>query len=190
MSTLISWHDPIGSVRQGGWPSHSISVHRLVWPRGNRPWNRSAGPCRVTPPGRIWVTGSALSASWTPRATSSRRERVRTVKAGIEELFSEFSRSLVVMQVGSHSPWVSRLIGQLGREVIVATPRQLRLTNGSCDKSSQTDPEGHARLGRADPESLEQVQHRPEDMQQDLAWSARETSWCDAGRCRPTTSVL
>ena len=51
-----------------------------------------------------------------------RRERVRTVRARIEELFAEFPSSPVVMDVGSHSPWVSRVVGMLGHEVIVANP--------------------------------------------------------------------
>jgi transposase len=33
----------------------------------------------------------------------------------------------MALEVGTHSPWVSRLLKSLGHEVYVANPRQLKL---------------------------------------------------------------
>src|SRR5882757_1148132 len=56
-----------------------------------------------------------------------------------------------VMETGTHSPWVSRLLEALGHRVYVANARKLRAISTSTTKSDQEDARMLARLGRADP---------------------------------------
>ena len=59
-----------------------------------------------------------------------------------------------------HSPWSSRLLAELGLEVIVANPNQLALIARSHRKTDRNDAELLARLGRADLALLRPVEHR------------------------------
>src|SRR3989304_1864147 len=63
-------------------------------------------------------------------------------------------------EVGGHSPWLSRLLEELGHECIVANPRRVRLIADSAKKNDRIDAETLARLGRADPALLRPVFHR------------------------------
>jgi transposase len=95
--------------------------------------------------------------------------RVQTTQAGMTRWFEGKKRMRVVMEVGTHSPWVSRLITDLGHEVLVANPRKLRFIYQSRKKGDKVDARSLARVGRLDPELLSPVTHRPEGMAQDLA---------------------
>jgi transposase len=77
-------------------------------------------------------------------------------------------RGLVVMEAGTHSPWVSRLAAELGHEVLVANPRQLALISKCDRKTDRTDAETLARLARADRTLLRPVHHRDERLQRHL----------------------
>lgn len=72
-----------------------------------------------------------------------------------------------VIEADTHSPWASRLLEELGHEVIVANPRQLRLIHKSHKKSDPAD-EALARLGRVDPNLLHPIRHRGAEAQVDL----------------------
>jgi transposase len=72
------------------------------------------------------------------------------------------------MEVGTHSPWVSRLLQGLGYEVIVANARRVRLITDSSYKNDKLDARTLARLARADPELLYPIQHRSAEAQQAL----------------------
>jgi transposase len=78
-------------------------------------------------------------------------------------------RARVVLEAGTHSPWVSRLLTALGHETIVANPRKLRAIYANEDKADQVDAEYLARVGRADPTLLRGIRHRGERAQADLA---------------------
>src|SRR5262245_27442300 len=54
-----------------------------------------------------------------------REATVSTTRAGLTHYFAHRDRCRVVLEVGTHSPWVSRLLTQLGHEVIVANPSAL-----------------------------------------------------------------
>ncbi len=71
----------------------------------------------------------------------------------------------MVLEVGCHSPWISRQLEAEGFEVIVANPRRVRLIAGSDKKSD--DAEQLARLGRLDPGLLSPIVHRGERAQRD-----------------------
>jgi transposase len=69
-------------------------------------------------------------------------------------------RSRIALETGAHSPWVSRLLTELGHEVIVAHARNVRLIGESSRKDDQLDARTLARLARIDPHLLSPVQHR------------------------------
>lgn len=73
-----------------------------------------------------------------------------------------------VMETGTHSPWVSRLLEALGHTVHVGNARKLRAISTSATKSDQEDARMLARLGRADPKLLSPVKHRSESAQRAL----------------------
>jgi transposase len=95
--------------------------------------------------------------------------RVRTTRAALKQRLEGVERSRVVLEVGPHSPWISRLVAEAGHEVVVANPRKLRLIYESDRKTDRTDAEYLARVGRLDPELLAPVTHRGEGAQADLA---------------------
>lgn len=75
----------------------------------------------------------------------------------------------VALEVGTHSPWVSRILAESGHEVLVANPRRLPSISRSSRKNDRNDAEQLARLGRSDPQLLSPIQHRGERAQSDLA---------------------
>jgi transposase len=71
----------------------------------------------------------------------------------------------MALEVGGHSPWISRQLQEQGFEVIVANPRQVRLISQSDSKSDRSDAEQLARLARVDPALLCPIVHRGEAAQ-------------------------
>lgn len=94
--------------------------------------------------------------------------RVRTTPAAVRQRLGGMPPSRVVVEAGTHSPWVSREVQALGHEVIVANPRKLRGIYGD-DKCDQLDAEQLARMGRLDPVLLRGINHRSGQAQADLA---------------------
>jgi transposase len=86
--------------------------------------------------------------------------KLPTTPKGIEEVFSRIPRSRIALETGTHSPWISRQLTQLGHEVIVAHARNVRLIGGSSRKDDQLDARTLARLARIDPGLLGPVRHR------------------------------
>ena len=76
---------------------------------------------------------------------------VPTTKKGLLQKFAGLKRCRIAMEVGTHSPWVSRLLSKLGFEVIVANARQVQLISASSRKNDRRDAEMLARLARIDP---------------------------------------
>jgi transposase len=93
--------------------------------------------------------------------------RVRTTEAALRRRFAGLESCLTVMEVGTHSPWVSRLLEDLGHECLVANPASLHRRGRK--KNDQVDAEKLARWGRSDPAMLEPVQHASADIQADMA---------------------
>lgn len=94
--------------------------------------------------------------------------RVRTRHKEMHAHFATRSRARVVLEVGTHSPWVSRLLEELGHEVLVANSRRVRAIAESQKKTDENDAELLARLGRVDPRLLVPLAHRTEETQADL----------------------
>ena len=95
--------------------------------------------------------------------------RLPTSAVGLRQQFEGRPRSRIVCEVGTHSPWVSRLLTALGHEVLVANARQVRLIYAAERKSDRIDAETLARLGRVDPQLLRPIQHRGAEAQAALA---------------------
>ena len=95
-------------------------------------------------------------------------QRVRTTSKGLQEVFGAMPRSRVALEIGTHSPWISRLLSALGHEVIVANARKVRLIGESRKKDDRLDAQTLARLARIDPELLYPVKHRSAQAQADL----------------------
>src|SRR5205814_8871625 len=62
-----------------------------------------------------------------------------TTKKGFAQVFGSKPRSRVALEVGTHSPWVSRCLADLGHEVIVANARRVRLISDSTRKDDRLD---------------------------------------------------
>ena len=58
-------------------------------------------------------------------------QRVRTTAKALQEAFGAMPSSRVALETGTHSPWISRLLAELGHEVIVAHARNVRLIGES-----------------------------------------------------------
>lgn len=97
-----------------------------------------------------------------------RQGSVATTKKDLNRIFGALAHGRIALEVGTHSPWVSRHIRSLGHEVIVANPRRTRLIGASSNKSDRLDAETLARLARVDPRMLFPIQHRGETAQADL----------------------
>ncbi len=97
------------------------------------------------------------------------RDRCATSRRGMRKAFESRPPQVVVIEVGTHSPWVSSLLKELGHEVIVANPRRVRLIAASMRKNDDIDAELLARLGRADRKLLAPIEHRGPAAQADLA---------------------
>jgi transposase len=93
---------------------------------------------------------------------------VATTRKAMAQKFAGMRRCRVAMEVGTHSPWLSRWLTGLGFEVIVANARQVKLISASSRKNDRMDALLLARLARVDPQLLRPIRHRSERAQSDL----------------------
>src|SRR5262250_1089917 len=96
-------------------------------------------------------------------------QKVSTTEKALQAKSAGMPRSRIALETGMHSPWVSRLLSELGHEVIVAHARNVRLIGESRKKDDRLDAQTLARLARVDPELLCPVKHRSRKAQADLA---------------------
>ena len=95
-------------------------------------------------------------------------QKVSTTPKAIREIFGVMPRSRIALETGTHSPWVSRLLSELGHEAIVAHARSVRLIGESRRRDDRIDARTLARLVRVDPQLLCPVKHRSAEAQADL----------------------
>jgi transposase len=95
-------------------------------------------------------------------------QKLGTTPKAMKEVFGKLPRSRIALETGMHSPWVSRLLSELGHEVIVAHARNVRLIGESRKKDDRIDAQTLARLARIDPQLLCPVRHRSAKAQADL----------------------
>jgi transposase len=93
---------------------------------------------------------------------------VVTSQKALQETFGPMARARIALETGTHSPWVSRQLQELGHEVVVANARRVRLIAESSNKDDRLDARTLARLVRIDPELLCPVRHRSKEAQTDL----------------------
>ena len=87
-------------------------------------------------------------------------QELATTPKAIQQVFGKIPRSRIALETGTHSPWVSRQLSELGHEVIVAHARNVQLISQSSRKDDRLDARTLARLARIDPGLLGPVRHR------------------------------
>ena len=95
-------------------------------------------------------------------------QKLSTTPNAMKEVFGKMPRSRIALETGMHSPWVSRLLSELGHEVIVAHARNVRLIGESRRKDDRFDARTLAGLARIDPQLLAPVKHRSAQAQSHL----------------------
>jgi transposase len=93
---------------------------------------------------------------------------VATTPLMIEQYFGALEQCRVILEVGTHSPWISRTLEGLGHEVIVANPSALYGKRRRKKRNDAMDAEYLARQGRADPALLHPIRHRGPEVQAHL----------------------
>jgi transposase len=94
--------------------------------------------------------------------------RVRTSAEAFRRHWEGEPRQRVVLETGTHSPWISRLLQGFGHQVIVANARKLRAISQNESKNDRQDAEMLARLGYCNPKLLAPIRHRSVERQRDL----------------------
>jgi transposase len=98
------------------------------------------------------------------------RKQIVNTKESVAKFFKPYGGALVVIETGTHSPWIARTLETLGCVVLVGNARKLRAIWMAKDKSDVHDAEMLARIARIDRKLLYPVHHRSEAAQQDLAF--------------------
>jgi transposase len=88
--------------------------------------------------------------------------------ADLQKWASAIPKTVIAIEAGTHSPWISRLLSACGHEVIVANPVKVALITRNVKKTDAVDAELLARLARLDRNLLFPIQHRGEQAQIDL----------------------
>jgi transposase len=97
------------------------------------------------------------------------RRWVSNTAPALRNHFKTLGACRVAVEAGTHSGWVSRLLEEMGHEVLVGNPRRLRVIWDSDRKDDDRDAETLARIARVDPNLLHPIHHRGAEAQADLA---------------------
>jgi hypothetical protein len=62
-------------------------------------------------------------------------DRVRSIAEALQERFEHRDATRIVIETGTHSPWVSRVLEGVGHSVVVANARKLRMIYESDRKN-------------------------------------------------------
>ena len=101
-----------------------------------------------------------MSASQTRIGTIISRKMIRNNHTQLSTLAHEHRSALLdAVEVGVHSPWVSRLITASGCSCLVANARKLRAIYQNDRKCDMLDARMLAKIARLDPELLSPIQH-------------------------------
>ena len=95
-------------------------------------------------------------------------KRIANTKLALRRYFQRHTGATVAIEAGTHSPWISRELQQLGLVVYVGNPRKLRLIWDSHDKSDERDARILAMVCRVEPRLLWPLQHRNAQAYSDL----------------------
>lgn len=89
-------------------------------------------------------------------------------RESLGSLAKNYPKARLALEVGSHSPWVSRFLKETGLEVFVANARKLRAIYATDRKSDERDARMLAKIARLDPSLLHPIEHGSEEAQRDL----------------------
>lgn len=95
-------------------------------------------------------------------------KRITNTKLALQRYFQRYIGATVALEAGTHSPWISRELQQLGLIVYVGNPRKLRLIWDCHDKSDERDARILAMVCRVEPRLLWPVKHRNAQAYSDL----------------------
>jgi len=101
--------------------------------------------------------------------TESKAVKISNTKVAMGKYFSKHAGAVVVMEAGTHSGWISRLLEGMGHDVWVGNPRRLRAIWDASDKSDERDARVLGLMYRLEPRLLHRIHHRGETAQCDLA---------------------
>src|ERR1035441_4740028 len=97
-----------------------------------------------------------------------REASLPNTRPALSQLLTDFPRATVALEAGTHSPWISRYLTELGATVFVATPRKLHAISRNERKCDRRDAQMLARLARADVALLHPIKHGTAQAQHDL----------------------
>lgn len=95
--------------------------------------------------------------------------KLKTEREVLRRYFGRLEPAQVAMEVGTHSPWISRLLEELGHEVYVANARKLRAIWDSDFKCDRTDARLLAEIVLFRPALLRPIKHRGDAARLSLA---------------------
>lgn len=90
-------------------------------------------------------------------------------KAALKKRYGGKAPMTVVLEMGTHSAWVTDYLEELGHIVIVANPRKLPMIYADRKKSDPLDAERLAEVGCFKPKLLSPIKPRPRESRLDLA---------------------
>jgi len=93
---------------------------------------------------------------------------IRNTENSLRKFFTPYNEATVAIEAGTHSPWISRLLKEIGCTVYVGNPRKLRIIWDSNDKSDQRDARVLAMVCRVEPKLLWPIKHKNRQAQIDL----------------------
>ena len=64
-------------------------------------------------------------------------QKLSTTPKALQAVFGAMPHRRIALENRTHSPWISRVLGELGHEVIVANARKLRLIGESRKKDDR-----------------------------------------------------
>jgi transposase len=101
-----------------------------------------------------------------------KRGKVINTIDGMDSFFSNYpdrSKVLIAMETGTHSPWCSCYLTEMGFKVLVGNSRKLRAIWTSTRKTDERDAEMLARIARLDKKLFHPIRHRGKKSQSMLA---------------------
>jgi len=93
------------------------------------------------------------------------KDKIPTTETALRQRFGKQDPARIILETGSSTLWVRRLLSDLGHDVVVVNSRRVRLIAESTLKTDQIDAEILARLSRSDLGLLRPVYQRSEAAQ-------------------------
>ena len=62
-------------------------------------------------------------------------KKIENNREDLAALANDYPRATLALEVGTHSPWISRYLSALGLEVVVANPRKVKYITENIRKS-------------------------------------------------------